>query len=258
MRGVNDNQIAGPLSNQALTPAQFPLVVDLDRTLVKTDLLIESLLCLVRKSPFYVLVLPFWLLRGKAFFKREIARRVSVNVAMLPWRNEFVEYLKTQRSEGRSLVLASGSDRAITQKVADHLKLFDLVLATEPGLNLGGETKRTLLVSRFGERGFDYAGDGSGLARDDVAVWRSARKAILVNPPHGVREKAARVAEIECVFTEEPASAALLLKVLRPAHWLKNLLVFVPLFAAHQFHDLVLLEKSVLAFVALSLCASGG
>jgi len=66
--------------------------------------------------------------------------------------------------------------------VADHLKLFDTVIASDGIVNLCGEAKRERLVSEFGERGFDYAADGGGMLRRDVAVWTSARKAVVVNP----------------------------------------------------------------------------
>ena len=227
---VRDEEITG----QKLA---MPLVVDLDGTLVKTDLLIESLLALLLKQPLYLFVLPMWLARGKACFKHEVGRRVSLNVASLPWRDEFIDNLRRQHSEGRTLVLATGSDERIAHQVADHLKIFDLVLATEPAVNLCGEAKRDLLVGLFGENGFDYAANEAGAPGSDQVVWRSARKAIVVN---GKTSVAAR------------------LKALRPAHWLKNLLVLVPLFMAHRFHEFALLEKSLLAFVAFGLCASGG
>lgn len=44
---------------------------------------------------------------------------------------------------------------------------------------------------------------------------------------------------------------------LRPHQWLKNLLVFVPLAAAHKLADPSLLSLGVRAFVSFSLCASG-
>jgi len=160
-----------------------PLVVDLDGTLVKTDLLIESVFSLLRKQPRCLFLLPVWMARGKAWFKHEVARRVSLDAATLPWRSEFIEDLRRQRSEGRSLVLATGSDMQIARQAADHLKLFDLVLASDGIANLSGEAKRSCLVNRFGEKAFDYAAGGG---RADRAVWKSARKAILVgSEPRG-------------------------------------------------------------------------
>ena len=216
---------------------QPPLVVDLDGTLVKTDLLLESVLTLIRKQPFYLFFFPFWLLRGMARLKHEIASRVSLDIAAIPLRTEFVDDLQRQRAKGRSLVLATGSDMSLALLVADRLNLFDLVFATSGTLNLCGQTKRDLLISRFGEKGFDYAASGS---RDDRVVWHAARKAVSVK--HETRAN----------------KAAALLKALRPLHWFKNLLVFVPIFAAHRSHEIGLLEKSALAFVALGFCASAG
>jgi len=152
------------------------LAVDVDGTLLKTDLLLESLLALLRQKPQCVFLLPLWLLKGRAYLKRQIAERVSLDVSALPYRNELLHYLETQRAEGRSLVLATASDEQIARQVADHFKLFELVLASDGTTNLAGEAKRARLVAEFGEKGFDYAGD----ERRDVVVWASARKAIVV------------------------------------------------------------------------------
>jgi 4-hydroxybenzoate polyprenyltransferase/phosphoserine phosphatase len=245
----------------AETIVRPPLAVDLDGTLLKTDLLIESVLALVRKQPWYLFMLPLWLARGKACLKHEVARRVSLDVATLPWRTETIAYLRQQRGEGRSLVLATGADERIAHQVSDYLKLFDLVLATDATTNLCGEAKRSALVSRFGERGFDYAADG-GNAHKDLAVWRSAQHAVLVNPSAHLRKAAAKVSKVDVVLTSpsESSSARLgeYLTALRPQHWLKNLLVFVPLLAAHRLHENALFEKSLVAFVAFSCCASSG
>lgn len=70
-----------------------------------------------------------WITRGKARFKQQVAHRVSLEASTLPWRIQFIDYLRRQRAEGRSLVLATGSDIRIARQVADYLKLFDTVLA---------------------------------------------------------------------------------------------------------------------------------
>ena len=46
------------------------------------------------------------------------------------------------------------------------------------------------------------------------------------------------------------------LRALRIHQWLKNLLVIVPLLAAHQLHSLQSLTQVAYAFLAFSLCAS--
>ena len=220
-----------------IVAAAPPLVVDLDGTLVKSDLLIESVIALIRKQPLFLFLFPLWLLHGIAWFKEQVARRVALDAVTLPWRGPFIDSLRQQRAEGRSIVLATGSDRRIAAQVADHLKLFDTVLASDGVVNLCGKAKRDCLASRFGENGFDYAADGGGFRRRDRAVWASARKAIRVGSGADIRTR---------------------IEALRPGHWLKNVLVFVPLVAAHRLFDDALIGKCLLAFVAFGLCASSG
>ena len=231
-----------------------PLVVDLDGTLVKTNLLLECLLVLLKRKPQYIFVLPAWLLNGKAYFKQQVTRRVSLDVSVLPYRQEFLDYLKGQRAEGRPLVLSTAGDLQIARQVADHLKLFDLVFASDGTTNLSGESKRDRLVSEFGEKGFDYAGND----RHDLAVWSSARKAIVVNPTRLARSRVAGVAQVDRVFEDRGKRQVDYVKPLRLQHWLKNLLIFVPLLAAHRFEEIALSEKVLLAFLAFGCVASAG
>ncbi len=229
-----------------------PLVVDLDGTLVKTDLMVESFFALIKQNPFLVFLLPSWLLKGKAFFKQQVTRRVTLDVSVLPYHRDLLEHLKVQHAKGRLLVLATGSDERIARQVADHLKLFDRVLASNGTLNLSRRPKRECLAREFGEKGFDYAGNG----RQDLEVWPSARKAILVNAPQGVSRKAAQVAEIEQSFNDRKGWLRSYLRALRLQQWIKNLLVFIPLVLAHRYHELDLLGRAFLAFLAFGLCAS--
>jgi 4-hydroxybenzoate polyprenyltransferase len=136
--------------------------------------------------------------------------------------------------------------------VADHLKLFDSVFASDGITNLSGASKRNRLVNEFGEKGFDYAGNH----RHDRAVWASARKAIVVSPSS--RTGVARAPRVDCVFEDRRRGLVDHLKPLRPQHWLKNILIFVPLIAAHRLFETALLEKAVLAFVAFGCFASSG
>lgn len=235
-----------------------PLVVDLDGTLVRTDLLAESVLALLRAHAWYIFLLPIWLARGKAWFKRQVEQRALPETATLPWNTELIEYLARQRSQGRSLVLATASDSLVARQVADHLKLFDAVFASDGVNNLAGGSKRDLLVARFGEHGYDYAADGAGARHCDLAVWASARQAILVNPGESVKLAAARVASVGKIFARKEVPLAGRVSALRPAHWLKNLLVLAPVFAAHRYGEAALLGKSLAAYLAFGCCASAG
>jgi 4-hydroxybenzoate polyprenyltransferase len=232
----------------------LPLVVDLDNTLVKTDLLIETLFCLLRQAPLSLFAVPDWLFKGRAHLKHETARRVQLDVAALPYCTALLQYLQIEHGKGRSIVLATASDERLARQVADHLKLFDSVLASDGKTNLSGERKREQLVCRFGERGFDYAANGAC----DLAVWSSARKAIVINPKPGLLRAVAGVTEVQCVFEDPSAGLTEYVNALRPQHWLKNLLVFVPVFAAHRIYEPVLMERAFLAFTAFCACASCG
>ena len=230
----------------------LPLVVDLDGTLVASDLLVESAFLLARKKPLHLAFLPAWLSHGRAWLKRGIAGDVMPDVSTLPYHRELLAFLRAEKARGRQIVLATASDERIAREVADELDLFDEVLASNGTTNLGGTRKHDLLVKKYGTRGFDYAGNSGR----DLAVWRSARRGILVQPPHGLKRRAAEVTEVQHVFDEHGVDLNLYLGALRPQHWLKNALVLVPLIASHQILDATLVLQAFIAFVAFSLCAS--
>ncbi len=229
----------------------LPLVCDPDGTFVKTNLLLEYLLALLRKSPRYLFLLPFWLAKGRAHFTREVICRSSLDVSLLPYRPELLDYLRQQRAQGRSIVLATQNDAQLTWQLADYLMLFDETLASG---NLPKESQRDRLVRRFGEKGFDYATSG----RSGIAILTSARKVILVHPSLRAEMSAARVAQVDRIFEARDQRKVGYLAPLRPRHWLKNVLVFAAVFAAHRFDETALLGKALIAFVALCCCASSG
>ena len=231
---------------------KVPLVVDLDGTLIRTDVLYESVIGLVARNPLYIVSMVFWLLRGKAAFKREVARRLVPDPTSLPYHAELLDYLHDQKTNGRRLVLATASDEGPARQIAAHLGLFDEVHASDGVTNLSATAKRDRLVQRYGERGFDYAGN----ALADVAIWRSARQAIAVNTGKGVRRRLSDVTGVDYLDNASVARWQLLVKALRPHQWAKNLLVFVPLIAGHQVGVSEKLLDSVVLFLAFSLCAS--
>jgi 4-hydroxybenzoate polyprenyltransferase/phosphoserine phosphatase len=229
-----------------------PLAVDMDGTLLRTDLIWEYLLQLLRQQPLMALALPGWWLRGRAFLKQQLALRVRVDAATLPYSDAFLAWLREQKRAGRRLVLATASDARMAEPVAQHVGLFDELLASDGRTNLRDRAKRDALTRRFGDRGFDYAGNSSV----DLDVWAGARRAIVVNANARLAERAARCAPVGPVFPRTGSRALALLRALRPHQWAKNLLVFVPLITAHQLTFWPLLAATG-AFAALCLCASG-
>ena len=209
---------------------------------------------MLKDRPLYLFALPFWLLKGKASFKRDIASRISLDAELIPYRTEFVEYLKTQRAQGRSIVLATAADEQIAQRIARFLGVFDLVLASDGTINLAGERKRERLVRQFGEKGFDYAANES----KDMAVWCSARKAILITDSQRFAEIVGKRTPVQSIFENPHEGVAEYLHALRPQQWLKNLLIFVALFGAHRFYEPALWKNDLLAFIAFCSSASSG
>jgi 4-hydroxybenzoate polyprenyltransferase/phosphoserine phosphatase len=229
-----------------------PLIVDLDGTLIHTDMLHESALRVTRDRPLDALRIPFWLMRGKAVLKDRLASRSSFDAALLPYNEKLLDWLKEERASGRRIVLCTASDQSIAQAVADHLGVFDEVLASDGSINLAGDNKADALERQYGHGGFDYVGNSSA----DLKVWRRARKAVVVNGAHGLAGKAAALCGVEREFPPQKRGLAAWRKVLRVHQWMKNLLLFVPLMAAHQVGDIDGWLTLMLAFVSFSLCAS--
>ena len=186
-----------PPSPDAPREVQVPLCVDLDGTLIKTDLLWESLAQLLRRNPFRIFPALFWWTRGRAFLKQQLVRRVTINPATLPYKESFLAFLREQKSAGRKLVLVTASDRDMALPVAGYLGLFDEVLGSDGRTNLRGPNKLRVLVEKFGEHGFDYAGNSYA----DLAVWRGARMAIVVNAGPSLVKRAAECARPGPAFT---------------------------------------------------------
>lgn len=228
-----------------------PLAVDLDGTLVLSDTLHESLIALLRRNPLWLFALPLWLLGGKARFKREIATRVTLAADTLPYNEPVLDWLRRQRGS-REIVLCTAADAHVADAVAHHTDLFDAVIASDGQHNLSGKTKADALVARYGERGFDYAGN-DGV---DLAVWSRARRAIVVNASPATENAARKIADVTDVMPRKPVRLWTWARALRLHQWAKNLLVFVPLVSAHMVMDPTSIERALLAFLAFGMCAS--
>lgn len=229
-----------------------PLIVDLDGTLIHTDMLHESALRVTRDRPLDALRIPLWLMRGKAVLKNQLASRSNFDASLLPYNEKLLDWLKEERANGRRIVLCTASDRSIAEAVAEHLGVFDEVLASDGSINLAGDNKAEALERQYGHGGFDYVGNSSA----DLKVWRRARKAVVVNGARGLAGKAEALCGVDREFPPQRRGFAAWRKVLRVHQWMKNLLLFVPLLAAHEVADIDGWLTLVLAFISFSLCAS--
>ena len=232
--------------------ADIPLCVDCDGTLIQTDLLHEGLLLMVKQAPMALLLLPLWLLRGKAFLKARVAERVRFDWKTLPYSKRVLEIGAEARAQGRTVVLATASPRFWAEGIAAHVGLFDRVVATEGERNLSGAAKAASLCESYGAQGFDYVGNG----RSDLPVWARARSAIVVSSSASLLHSAQRGGTVAEVVQVERAGPLAYLKMVRAHQWLKNLLVGVPMASAHLLGSTDSVVKAVIAFFAFSLCAS--
>jgi 4-hydroxybenzoate polyprenyltransferase len=226
--------------------------VDLDGTLVKTDLLWESVLLLLKRQPLLALCLPLWLLKGRANFKGEIACRVTLNVSALPYNEEVVSYLRKERQNGRDLVLATASHVRYAQQVATHLDFFTGAALGTDVVNLKGAVKLQVLKERFGTKGYDYVGN----SKADLPVWSHANQALAVTNSSSLLRQIRQVASVGQVFQRQRFLFRHLIKAMRIHQWTKNILVLVPLVASHHVLDAPRLLAALVAFFSFSLCAS--
>lgn len=232
---------------------QVPLVVDLDGTLLKTDLLAETANGFIMAQPWRIVQVLSWLAAGKATLKARLSRASSIHPSTLPFNEELLAWLREEKEMGRRLVLATASHQLLAEQVAEHLGLFDEVLATQGATNLKAHAKRDALVARFGEGGFDYVGND----RADIPVWRSAAQAHVVLGHAGllgqVRGLGLHGREIA---VDGPGAGVALVRAMRPHQWVKNLLVLVPLMTAHRYGDVASLLNVWWAFLVFCLTAS--
>lgn len=231
--------------------AHLPLVVDLDGTLTPTDTLVESVVRLVKHHPFLLLLLPFWLLQGRAVLKARVARHAPLPVTSLPLCQELVDYLKAEKARGRTLMLATAAHRSIADAIAARLPLFDTVLATSDRTNLKGSAKLAA-IQRHYPQGFVYAGDCGA----DLPIWRQATGAILVGAPARLGALVRRSQVVEREFARARSGWRTWLKALRIHQWAKNLLLLVPMLTGFVFFEPGWFGTFVLAFLSFSLAAS--
>ena len=231
-----------------------PLCVDLDGTLIKTDLLYESLLAALRRRPWIVVALPFWLLSGRAHLKARVldAAADGVEIDTLPLTDDLVDYLRAEKLTGRRIELVSASDRRIVDRVAARVGVFDEVLGSDGTTNLKGAAKARVLIDRH-PGGFVYAGD----APADMAVWDRAAGAIPVNAALARRDAVAARAPIEAEFGAAPRILPALLRALRPHQWAKNGLILLPLLLTRAYEDPAILLATLATIALFSIAASG-
>jgi 4-hydroxybenzoate polyprenyltransferase/phosphoserine phosphatase len=228
------------------------LVVDLDGTLIRSDMLFETFWSAVAADWTAIFGTLRALLHGRAALKRYLAERaVGMDYACLPYEPAVIRLIETWRASGGRVALVSASDQAVVEGVAAHLGLFDEVHGSDGATNLRGAEKAAFLKRRFGVQGFVYAGDSAV----DLPVWKSAGASVTVNARKGLQDRVAALHGGAEHIGQPGEGLKPMIILIRPHQWLKNLLVFLPMLGAHQFTTTTLAQSGV-AFIAFSLIAS--
>jgi 4-hydroxybenzoate polyprenyltransferase len=241
-----------PLNNDVKHFDMLPLFVDLDETMVRIDTLWEAFLSILRTRPILLLYMPFWLLKGKAYLKQMIATYAYWRPDNMAYNEDVLYFLRSEYAKGREIVLATASDYRVAESVAKHLGIFSGILASDGTVNLSGKRKLAAIKNLVGPRAFEYLGNSTA----DLHIWKEATKAHLVQPNRCLLRRVRKVATVGRVFVSTEKKWTSLLRSLRPHHWFKNILLFVPLVTSHKINDPELLFRAFIAFVSFSLCAS--
>ena len=227
------------------------LVVDLDGTLLRSDMLFESFWSAIGrdwKSLFRALRTFF---SGRAALKQYLAETAKVDVSVLPYDLKLIEFIKSWREHGGKTALVTASNSKFAADIAAHLGIFDEFHGSDGTTNLKGTNKANFLTDKFGNEEYAYMGDSAA----DLAVWKKSAKAITVNASKSIQSRVEKIGKpFEHLSTVENKIRPYL-KALRPYQWLKNVLVFVPILTSHKVNAESFLN-SVTAFLAFSLVAS--
>lgn len=223
-----------------------PLILDADGTFLKTDMLVESFWAGLGTAPFKTLGAVFRHFRAPARLKAALFEIAPIRADLLPINGEIAAIAQGAREEGREVILASASDARLVEALADAHGM-DGWMGSTPDHNLKGASKAAALTEYYGKGGYIYAGD----SRADMPVWHDASHAVVVGRAGGAAQKLQSsgkgVTQIKSGWR-----IADLLRAIRPHQWVKNVLLFLPAIAAHQFNydTLWLVLAGIAAFSA--------
>jgi len=211
-----------------------PLCVSVDGALIPTSLASEALFRLIGADFFTLLKLPFWFLGGRTRVNQEVASRIQLDDARLPFNEMLLDFLRGEHAKGREIVLVTTAPESLVTPVRERLGVPADVIASTPDRSIIRDYLGPVLFERFGPKGYDYVGD----LRPNENLRKSAR-------------------EVLAMGTSERPGLSVVLEAMRVHQWLKNILIFLPLLADQSFNEPSRVFTSLLAFVVFSLAASG-
>lgn len=229
----------------------LPLIIDLNGTLIKTDILLECALLYIKRNPFNIFHIIKWLGCGIYTLKYKLSEKIRIDIKNLPYDKTLVNELKKEVEKNREIVLATASSSVYAFEISDHLKLFNAVLANDNNTNLKGKIRLEKLVKQYGESGFDYIGS----SESDLLIFDHSRKSKLITNNKKIIKKALKRTNV--LICERPNTRSIeYLKAIRIHQWSKNLLLFVPIMLSQNLTNIQMIARCFFGFLAFCLCAS--
>ena len=229
------------------------IIVDLDGTLLKTDMLCEAVVAKISKNfKETINILKVLLLNNRLEFKNYAFKDNTIDINTLPFNQEVISKVKKLKKSGNKIYLVTASPTNIAIKINEALKIFDNVYGSTDEVNLKGEEKKKLLNKLFGKKNYHYFGN----SKEDLHVWKDSGYAYLVNVSFKIKNKVNDIRiPFESIETKK-SKFEIFKSVIRIKQWIKNILIFVPLIAAQAF-TLENYIQCLYAFVSFSMIASG-
>lgn len=225
-----------------------PLCVDLDNTLIKTDIMFEASIKLLQKNPIKFIIFLYKFFISKSDGKFYLSNNIEIDSKFIPLNEEVLNFCKQRYNAGHEVFIATGAPEKYALSICEQFNFVKNVYSSNEKTNLVSTNKRKLLTSLFGEKGYDYIGDST----KDIPIWNSAKHCYLV----GNNTLLSKKIFFEKVFTVEKNKLSDILKSLRPKQWVKNLLVFLPLLLAHQIQNTQKFQLAIQAFLSFCMIAS--
>ena len=230
------------------------LIVNLDKTLINSNIFHEIFLSACSKNWRVLFKFFIWFLCRKKNLKEKLNSYSDINVKCLPYNKGVLRYIRQHQKEGGFTTLLVESNKDVAKKIVEYLKLSNVIkISSSKKISLNKNPKENFLKNRYGFKKYDFMGS----SLNDLPFWKNANKAISV----GANSITARACnQINSNYHHIKLHSAkntffTFIKAMRAYHWIKNLIIFIPMLAAHQITTDNFIS-SFYAFIVFSLVAS--
>lgn len=208
------------------------LYVDLDHTLLKTDVLQETVMDLFFNN--------FWFLLKTIFsstswlkIKSKLSRNCFLDLRTFKKNTSVISLIEDHRKIGGKIILATAAHKKLASFFS---KEFDDVIASSDFLNAKGEEKLKLIRKHCKNKDFFYAGDSS----NDIVIFKKAKKAYVVGSVDYNKANAYHLKDDSTFFPITFKNC-----------WRNLFFLFFPIFSNN--YSFATIYKSIIAFLFFTL-----